>query len=199
MSIIETVLYGAAIGGLVAAWRWPRRPKSPGDRGKAAIEFAYRPGEPQGYAMFTDRYAMSAEADRALSALGSTERLKGIFFAVGFLEAVIARLVETAPSGCVLQCFPTDDKEREMLAMLVHLQQLGTDNAEPSTSLLRNCFSDLGVTELDPESRSNSSLSGLARYEAHLDDQEAAAAWKYRGATVATGAVVKRFDPWWKF
>ena len=103
-----------------------------------SLDFFYYPGEPSGYAGFTDYHAMSQSITDDLVAREFDWQFKTAGFAVGFLNAVWARTrsAENAPHVFRVTGATADDVEA--IRWMVTRQQEGTDNASPSTSNLRS-------------------------------------------------------------
>ena len=103
-----------------------------------SVDFFYYPGEPSGYAGFTDYHAMSQSITDDLVAREFDWQFKTAGFAAGFLNAVWARTrsAENAPHVFRVTGATADDVEA--IRWMVTRQQEGTDNASPSTSNLRS-------------------------------------------------------------
>jgi len=101
-----------------------------------SVDFPYHPGEPEGYAGFTDYHAMLQTITDDLVERDTEWQFRTIGFAKGFLNAVLARAGDLGNARGVFRVSDAKEGDAEAIEWMVLMQKEGTDAASPSTSNL---------------------------------------------------------------
>ncbi len=104
----------------------------------ASNTFTFFPGVASGYAGYTDYNAMRARLNDDLMLRPPKDQFALLGFGIGFLSALGARI--TAEEMLDVQCDGASESEAQLLGWLAYIQDVGTDNADPSTRNLRDAI-----------------------------------------------------------
>lgn len=135
-----TILVGAGAGLVVFARNVFKNGREAGAKPAASpsVDFSYHPGEPEGYAGFTDHHAMLQTITDDLVERDTEWQFRTIGFAKGFLSAVLARAGDLGNAQGVFRVPDATEGDAEAIEWMVLMQTEGTDTASPSTSNLNS-------------------------------------------------------------
>lgn len=108
--------------------------------------FTHAPGAPAGYSGFTDHHAMRSDLNALLLPLSTRAQCELVGFGLGLARALVARC-DGQPR--TLSLAGADAATTQLIGVLQHLQDTGTDNASPSTRNLRDALQDAFATLRD--------------------------------------------------
>lgn len=129
---------GKHVVDLTARAKRPQESVPPESVASPPVDFHYYPGEPAGYAGFTDYHAMLQTITDDLVAREFDWQFKTVGLAAGFLSAISAK---TEDSENVQRTFRVTDvsmDDAEAIRWMGIMQREGTDNASPATSNLKS-------------------------------------------------------------
>lgn len=137
-----TLLLGAGAGLAVFARRVFKNGREAGAKPAASpsVDFSYHPGEPEGYAGFTDHHAMLQTLTDDLVERDTEWQFRTIGFAKGFLNAVLARAGDLGNAQGVFRVPDAKEGDAEAIEWMILMQKEGTDTAAPSTSNLNSAL-----------------------------------------------------------
>ncbi|WP_321806917.1 hypothetical protein [Burkholderia sp. BCC1993] len=144
---IITLLIGASAGlvAFVGALNNSRRVKQvraaarrPGPAASSSLDFRYYPGEPKGYAGYTDHIAMLQTITDDLVGRDAEWQFRRIGFAEGFLGTVLLRAGDSEGAPGIFRMTDVTEDDAAAIGWIALMQTEGTDNALPSTSNLKS-------------------------------------------------------------
>jgi len=101
-------------------------------------DFQYFPGEPTGYAGYTDRVAMQQTITDDLVDHDAAWQFRTIGFAKGFLGKVLQRIDRSEGVHSIFRLVGTNEDDVAAVGWMALMQTQGTDNAYPSTFNLKS-------------------------------------------------------------
>lgn len=115
-----------------AAARNPRPAASP------SLDFQYFPGEPKGYAGYTDHVSMQQTVNDDLAERDADWQFSSIGFAKGFLRTVLLRADRSQSEPGIFRMAGVSRDDAMTIEWIARMQTEGVDNAPPSTSNLKS-------------------------------------------------------------
>lgn len=144
---IITILIGASAGlvafvGALSNIRHVKQVRAaarrPGPGASQSLDFRYCPGEPKGYAGYTDHIAMLQTITDDLVGRDTDWQFRTIGFAQGFLGTVLLRTGDLADAPGIFRMMDVTEDDAATIGWIALMQTEGTDNALPSTSNLKS-------------------------------------------------------------
>ncbi|HHT8904394.1 TPA: hypothetical protein ACT5CR_007353 [Burkholderia cenocepacia] len=141
---VLAILVGACAGLLafVAAVNNSRQkqaaPRVPRPDASPSLDFQYFPGEPKGYAGYTDHISMQQTVNDDLVEHDADWQFSRIGFAKGFLRTVLRRADRSPSAPGIFRMEGVSEDDAMTIEWIARMQTDGIDNASPSTSNLKS-------------------------------------------------------------
>ncbi|SPU97270.1 Uncharacterised protein [Burkholderia cenocepacia] len=141
---VLAILVGACAGLLafVAAVNNSRQkqaaPRVPRSDASPSLDFQYFPGEPKGYAGYTDHISMQQTVNDDLVEHDADWQFSRIGFAKGFLRTVLRRADRSPSAPGIFRMEGVSEDDAMTIEWIARMQTDGIDNASSSTSNLKS-------------------------------------------------------------